>query len=133
MESIGSALKLREALQGLFDNGLVPSPRNVAVCMPCIDDGGYSAENYFCKRCQSETKKKCVAVRDAQAALAEPPRNCDVGTAEEQAERFEEFCLKNHSAEKLCSECCLGERLGNNVDVCQIHWAQMPYEKGVEK
>ena len=26
------------------------------------------------------------------AALAEPPRNCDVGTAEEQAERFYAFC-----------------------------------------
>ena len=36
------------------------------------------------------------AIREAHesvnAALAEPPRNCDVGTAEEQAERFMKFC-----------------------------------------
>lgn len=63
----------------------------------------------------------------ASAALAKPARNCDVGTAEEQAERFKQFCLDNHSAEHLCSRCPLGKRLGNDVDMCQLHWAQMPY------
>ena len=63
----------------------------------------------------------------ASAALAAPARNCDVGTAEEQAERFKQFCLDNHSAEHLCSRCPLGKQLGNDVDMCQLHWAQMPY------
>lgn len=62
-----------------------------------------------------------------RAALAAPARNCDVGTAEEQAERFKQFCLDNHSAEHLCSRCPLGKQLGNDVDICQLHWAQMPY------
>lgn len=66
-------------------------------------------------------------MRDNRAALATPARNCDVGTAEEQAERFEQFCLDNHSAEHLCSRCPLGKQLGNDVDMCQLHWAQMPY------
>lgn len=63
-----------------------------------------------------------------EAALASPARNCDVGTAEEQAERFKQFCLDNHSAEHLCSRCPLGKRLGNDVDMCQLHWAQMPFD-----
>lgn len=65
-----------------------------------------------------------------EEALAAPVRNCDVGTAKEQADRFAKFCLDNHSAEHLCSKCPLGEKLGNDVDLCQIHWAQMPYEEG---
>ena len=36
------------------------------------------------------------------AALAAPPRNCDVGTAEKQKERFFKFCTP-----KKCNECKL--------------------------
>ena len=47
-----------------------------------------------------------------KSALAAPARNCDVGTAEEQEERF-----KNYTARHW--------HLGNT----EFQWAQMPYEK----
>ena len=51
------------------------------------------------------------------------PRNCDVGTAEEQAQRFNMFCFPIK-----CRECKLytkEERSG-----CIFRWLQMPYEEG---
>ena len=72
--------------------------------------------------------KGCLAVVDA--ALAEPLRNCEVGTEEEQAERFYSFCKKFQSgiqgmcsSECPCKECC-------DMCHCLIKWSQMPYEKG---
>ena len=56
-----------------------------------------------------------VAILDqCRDALAEPERNCDVGTAEEQAERFAEYCdseacKRNRCksrAKALCIERC---------------------------
>ena len=58
----------------------------------------------------------------ANTALAAPPRNCDVGTAEEQAERYMNFC---HNYPK-CTGCpCVGRMLYHQ---CEFAWAQMPYE-----
>jgi len=55
-------------------------------------------------------------------ALAKPPRNCDVGTAEEQAERFAKYCDRFHR----CNGCpCCGKMKYNR---CEFIWAQMPYE-----
>ena len=31
----------------------------------------------------------------ANAALSDPPRNCDVGTAEEQTRRWNRFCYRH--------------------------------------
>lgn len=55
-------------------------------------------------------------------ALAAPPRNCDVGTAEEQSERCLNFC---HNYPK-CTGCpCVGRiKYGQ----CEFAWAQLPYE-----
>lgn len=63
------------------------------------------------------------------SSLTAPPRNCDVGTAEEQSRRFDAFCAVHHfQSEKGCSGCpCHG------ADSCEFKWAQMPYrekEKG---
>ena len=62
----------------------------------------------------------------ANAALSAPPRNCDVGTVEEQAERFDEFCYNHRSREKGCGDCPLLD----GVSCCELAWAQMPYEEG---
>ena len=59
----------------------------------------------------------------ADAALAEPPRNCDVGTAEEQDERFSGYCAKFIGG--TCTGCPL-----RKFQECGIGWAQMPYEEG---
>lgn len=53
-------------------------------------------------------------------ALAEPARNCDVGTPKEQALRFDQFC---NSFPSSCEGCpCAGL-----ADECKFAWAQMPY------
>lgn len=69
--------------------------------------------------------------RKAQSALAAPPRNCDVGTAEEQVGRWEEFCTHHHK-----------KMIGNKIPLgpceCPCYegnscnffiWAQMPYDE----
>ena len=67
------------------------------------------------------------AIAKAKAALAAPPRNCDVGTAEEQAERYMKFC-KNYPK---CTGCpCVGRM---QYHQCELAWAQMPYTEGGAK
>lgn len=102
---IGNGAKMREALEAvddafsdgsLYASGDCPTPHDVSV----FED-----------------------VRDkVKAALAEPPRNCDVGTAEEQAKRHVGWCdrLNHCSRTHSCRECF-------------AKWAQMPYEEGGEK
>ena len=63
-------------------------------------------------------------------ALYAPPRNCDVGTAEEQAKRMNEFCnLHKHGGSVYACENC--ELF--TVDRCELAWSQMPYEEGGAK
>ena len=63
------------------------------------------------------------------AALSAHPRNCDIGTVEEQAERFDEFCYNHRSREKGCGDCPLLD----GVSCCELAWAQMPYVEGGAK
>ena len=63
----------------------------------------------------------------AKAALAEPARNCDVGTEEEQAQRFNDFCRIGEKS--YCSDCPLWDS-GTIGHYCELRWAQMPYEEG---
>ena len=88
-----------------------------------------------------------VAICDS--ALAAPPRNCDVGTAEEQVERFKEYCQSNMQYYRDmfgthegaggwdCREDCpIGKMVDKNdsfCDHCELLWAQMPYKEGGEK
>lgn len=67
-----------------------------------------------------------------EAALAAPPRQCDVGTAAEQIKRWEKYCQEHHeywkpdkslTAIQRCNCPCL-EGNGCNYFI----WAQMPYE-----
>lgn len=69
--------------------------------------------------------KECLEVVDA--ALAEPVRNCDVGTAEEQGVRFEAYCDNEVCNRKNCGCSCKVFY----IDGCALEWAQMPYEEGV--
>ena len=55
------------------------------------------------------------------AALSAPPRNCDVGTAEEQIKRHTKWCRSDKCSPEIpCS-------------VCFAKWSQMPYEEGGAK
>lgn len=63
-----------------------------------------------------------VEIRDiAKAALAETVKNCDVGTAEEQEDRFRRYC---NSRGTFCGDCPL---YNNRRGECRFAWAQMPY------
>ena len=71
-----------------------------------------------------------VEIRDiAKAALAEPVKNCDVGTAKEQTRRFSEFCGNYDLCMTEDCKCPLLEKLGS----CEFEWGQMPYEEGGAK
>ena len=62
-----------------------------------------------------------------KAALAEPIRNCEVGTAQEQTARFAEFCKSHiHSDLPRCAGCPLEDIPGGTG--CAQAWGQMPYE-----
>lgn len=76
------------------------------------------------------------AIDGIESALAEPVRNCDVGTSDEQAERFENFCLEHIGcAEETGGRHCIGcplEKASRHItQKCELYWAQLPYvEKG---
>ena len=70
----------------------------------------------------------------AEEALSKPPRNCDVGTAEEQAKRFKAFCLPRVGECSEDSICPAKHSLFNDIGIryCQLNWAQLPYEAAPE-
>lgn len=71
------------------------------------------------------------AIKKAEAALAEPVKNYEVGTAEEQEERFRNYCW-NHSSRDKNMECqCPIDAEGKAG--CKLRWAQLPYEEGGER
>lgn len=98
----GDAAKLREALD---------ESRRIA-----SDLGGCRLNDYW---------KLNEIVRVCDAALAAPPRNCDVGTPDEQARRFERFCNRyDHD----CTGCPCEDMGCASLSDCFANWAQMPYE-----
>lgn len=64
-----------------------------------------------------------------EAEISKLHRNCDVGTADEQTERFKTFC----NAYPLMCEGCPFKDIGSLHSDCVIHWSQMPYESEVAK
>ena len=77
----------------------------------------------------SESLCEALALRinkTIRAALAAPPRQCDVGTIEEQELRFLAFCASQEDASTGCLDCpCFAETGGH----CELAWAQMPYNE----
>jgi len=71
----------------------------------------------------------------AKEALFAKPRNCDVGTEEEQKYRFKAYCDKHYDLTKHrgCEGCPARNYIaGWGVPYCQLRWSQMPYEaKGI--
>lgn len=58
------------------------------------------------------------------AALAAPPRNCDVGNPAEQAKRMDDYCASYDECIGVgwrCANCPLC-----SIDRCELAWAQMP-------
>ena len=110
---LGNAAAMREALERLRERALMDLYENAFVADP---SGNYKE---FIKR----------TIKIAESVLSAPPRNCDVGTAEEQAERFKTFC---HIYPLNCAGCPLKDS-GITHNECAIFWTQMPYEEGGAK
>ena len=72
---------------------------------------------------QTDIRKAHEAVN---AALAAPPRNCDVGTQEGQSARFDDHCRKHMG----CLTCPLRDKDGGVPKHCELAWAQIPHEEG---
>ena len=92
----------------------------------CVDE--------MCNRCREPAAARgnplpclsgCEPVRKAKAVLAAPPRNCDVGTADDWIERFSVVCER-------CSGSDCDHRIFKDEEVCDCfaRWLQMAYEKG---
>ena len=85
---------------------------------------------YFKKR---HTKEEVEAHRLATTVLTMPPRNCDVGTAEEQSDRFDKFCYSHNK----CFQCPVKSIYNSHnrqkqlreIIRCEIIWSQMPYKE----
>ena len=74
-----------------------------------------------------------AVVSRISAALATPPRNCDVGTAEEQTDRFKDLCRKYRRGpgpRANCKGCPIQHE--SLHEGCTFAWAQRPYEAGAE-
>lgn len=67
--------------------------------------------------------KGVIPLKNAKAALAEPVKNCEVGTVKEQNVRYNKFCHAHRSSENCCGGCPL-----NGESCCELAWAQLPYE-----
>ena len=94
---------------------------NAAKMREALSDACYAMFN-FLKTQNGGYEEMAKALDKAKAALAEPPRNCDVGTAEEQLKRFRAFCLS-----RKCNECPF---VSSTYGECGVRWSQMPYEGG---
>ena len=111
---VGNAAKMREALRQVS---------RVAVEMTRKTVTGESEDR---KTVDEWALRLCDIV---SATLAAPPRNCDVGTDEEQSRRYEELCDR-HTCGSRCSAtgCPMYEH-----DCSPFAWGQMPYDEGGAK
>ena len=86
-----------------------------------------AALNHLENALSTKDGRDMVRIGNARAllaeALAEPERECDVGTAEEQFKRYHKFCMDGYG----CSKCVVGTRSGAG---CSLAWSQMPYNEG---
>lgn len=106
-QKLGNAAKLREALKATLDlfwdiHNLNRSP---------------------------QSNQAYAVIRQIKAALSAPPRNCDIGTAEEQEKRFDVF-VRDRRGDLICMDRC---PVRHGVDFgainCVLAWGQKPYDK----
>ena len=97
---------------------------NAAKMREALSDACYAMFN-FLKTQNGGYEEMAKALDKAKAALATHSRNCDIGTVEEQAERFDCFCYNHRSREKGCGDCPLLDG-----GPCELAWLQLPYEEG---
>ena len=102
VKSYGNAAKMREALENIVLT-TIKAGKSISCDVACG-----------------------IISSTAKAALSAPPRNCDVGTVEEQYARVRAFC-KRHKVGLRCVDCPVNGVFPKN---CALIWSQMPYEEG---
>lgn len=75
----------------------------------------------------ADGRKLHNAVIEARAALSATARNCDVGTAEEQAERHERFCAAHYKADAVDAQCFGCPASDKKETDCEFVWGQLPF------
>ena len=80
-------------------------------------------KKYFVLRLDSDNPVEAARVAAAMRAYKGEPRNCDVGTAEEQYARHDMYC----NTQPTCKR-CLREDAASMCVECFVQWSQMPYE-----
>ena len=98
------ALKAREVLERVHNYLGILIRENLVKDAPFLKDG--------------ELENESDLADDVWEVLQGVPRNCDVGTAEEQAERHKILCRKRQIIKGY---------LGVGCRKCVVEWAQMPY------
>jgi hypothetical protein len=101
-----------------------------------LSDACYAMFNFLKTHYGSCYEEMANALDKAKAALAEPLKNCEVGTAEEQYARFKKWCEgefykrpMNPLTGEPCKSCPCYSVSANGVDGCNyLRWAHMPYE-----
>ena len=90
-------------------------------------------KKYFVLRLDSDDPVEASRVAAAMRAYKGEPRNCDVGTWQQQEKRFESFC--NRFRHDYCRGCSLGEEFFENHEIgeCRLAWAQRKYESEATK
>ena len=120
---LGNAAKLREALEAI-----ISGYENADLCDMNYGEWCHDPANVCVN------VPLCKAIHEARAALAEPVKNCEVGTAEEQDERFHRFCVMQRKGSCAgCPDPVGGRTVANGIRECALVWAQMPYEEGGAK
>ena len=109
--------KLREALEKCANWG-----EQIDCQLGSSDETVYTFRD---ERCLAHNISEC-----ARAALAEPVKNCEVGSPEEQLARFKKFCARFD-----CCDCPVRKKWNfkpTGDESCQLLWASMHYEEKEE-
>lgn len=106
----------------------------VEAALQNLESSGVDERTYNCLNEHFASDGDCPLVKlhkQLKSALAEPVRNCDVGTAEEWYARFESFCAKHfrYANDDPCAKCPLKD----DLLPCVCRFLQMPYEEGGTK
>ena len=106
--AVGNAAKMCKALERLREWVLMDLNENAFIA----DSSG----NYM--------KLIKGTLEIVNAALSAPPRNCDIGTADEQYARWEKYCA--------CTKCHNCDLVSDSWSQCYSKWSQLPYESEVK-
>lgn len=114
---VGNAVKMREALENIASMG-----EQIDYQLGSSEETVYALRH---ERCLAHNISEC-----ARSVLSATPRNCDVGTPEEQDARHSKWCRK-YGIDGDIEVACAHQYM--SCTLCALRWAQMPYEEGCEK